>query len=98
MASRLERIANAADTTIHHVRRRDDIGARLGMRQGLAHEHLDRRIIEDVTRVVDDAVLAMGRVRVEGDVGDDDQVRVSGFDRADRALHEAVGIGAFGAV
>ena len=68
------------------------------MRHGLPHEHVDRDVVQHVTVVIDDAVLAVGRVWIERHVGDDRELRQLGLDRADRALHETIRIGAFGAV
>ena len=45
------------------------------MRHGLAHEHGNRRVIEYIAAVVDDAVLAVRRVGIERDVGDDGKLR-----------------------
>ncbi len=94
----LERPAYRTDAAVHHVGRRDDVGAGLGVGQRLPDQHGDRVVVQHVALVVDDAVLPVRRVRVERDVGDDDEIGKPALDCPNRALHEAIGIGAFGAV
>ncbi len=68
------------------------------MRHGLPDEHVDRDVVEHVAVVVDDAVLAVRRVRVERDIGDNHKVGIGRLDCAHHRLNESVGIGAFGAI
>ncbi len=68
------------------------------MRQGLPNQHRDSEVINHVATVVDDAVLAMSRVRVQRHVGYDRQLRQFVLDRANRALHEPVRVCALGPV
>ena len=72
-AALVERLADRADPAVHHVRRRDDVGAGRRMRDGRAHELLDRRIVGDLV-VDDDAAVAVVGVLAEADVGDDEHV------------------------
>ena len=68
--ARFERVADRADAAVHHVRRRDDVGAGLGVRQRLLDQRLDGLVVDHVAGVVDQAVLAVRGVRIERDVGD----------------------------
>ena len=45
-ARRLERVAHRADAPVHHVARRDDVGAGLGVRQRLLHQRLDGHVVQ----------------------------------------------------
>ncbi len=68
------------------------------MRHGLAHQHVDGLVIQHVARVVDDAVLAVRRVRVQRDVGNHGEVRQLGLKGAHGSLHEAIRVRTFFAV
>ena len=80
-----------ADAAVHHVRRRDDVGAGGRVRQRGAHQLLDGRVVGDLV-VDDDAAVAVDGVLAQADVGDDEQVRDLALDRADRALHRRLRI------
>ncbi len=67
----LERVPNRRNPPIHHIGRRDDVRACVGVRARLAHESFDREVILDVTRPVNQAILAVRSERVESHVGDD---------------------------
>ena len=71
-------------------RGRDDVGAGARMRQRLLHQRFDGVVVDDVAAVVDQAVLAVGGVGIERDVGDHAQFREALLQRAHRALHQAV--------
>jgi hypothetical protein len=92
VAGGFERDADRADATVHHVRRRDDVGAGLGVRDGLLDQRFDGDVVDDVTAVVDEAVLAVRGERVERDVGDDAEFGKFLLERAHRALDEAIRI------
>ena len=68
------------------------------MRYSLAHEHVDGDVVQHVAVVIDDPVLAVGRVGVERDVCYYSKLRQLRLDCFDRALHEAIRVGALGAV
>ena len=51
--------ADRADAAVHHVARRDDVDAGLGLHQRLLDQHLDGLVVEDVAGVVEQAVLAV---------------------------------------
>ena len=76
----------------------DHVGAGVRVGQRLAHQHLHRLVVDDVAAVVHQAVLAVRRVRVERDVGDDAERRVRRLQRTDRPLREAVRVEGTGAV
>ena len=48
-AGLVERVADRADPAVHHVRRRDDVAAGLGLHQGLAHQDRDGLVVVDMT-------------------------------------------------
>ena len=68
----IQRLPNGADAPVHHVRWRDHVAARLGLDDGLLREDLDGFVVQDLS-VDDEAVLAMGRVGIQGDVANDAQ-------------------------
>ncbi len=84
--------ADRADAAVHHVGRRDDVGAGLGVRDGLLDERLDGLVVDDVAGIVDQPVLAVRRERIERDVGDDAELRIRFLERAHGTLREAFGI------
>ena len=88
----------ASSAAVHHVGRRDDVGARCGVRQRLLHQHRRGDVVHHVAVVVDDAVLAVRGVRVEGDVGDHPERRHGLLERADRALHQSFRVPGLAAV
>ena len=90
--------ADGADAAIHHVRGRNDVCAGFRMRQGLPGQHRDRFVVHHVSGIVNDAILAVRGVGVQGDVGNYDNVGIGFLDGPDRALNESVGIGALGAI
>ena len=74
------------------------VGASLGVRQCLLDEHVDGHVVQDVAVVVDDAVLAMRRVRVQRNIGDDGKLGQRRLDGRNGALHEPVRVRTLGAV
>jgi hypothetical protein len=70
----------------------DDVGAGLGMGDGLLDQHLDGGVVHHIAGVVDQPVLAVGREGVERDVGHDAELGHRVLERAHRALRRAVGI------
>ena len=67
----IEHVADAADAAVHHVGRRDDVGAGGGVRERGARQLLDRRVVDDLL-AVEDAAVAVRGVLAQADVGDDD--------------------------
>ena len=59
MAFALERRADRADAAVHHVGRRDDVGARRRLVQRLVDQHVDGLVVEHIAGVVDQPVLAV---------------------------------------
>ena len=68
------------------------------MRDCLAHEHGNRDIVEHIASIVDNAVLAVGRVWIQRDVRDNGKVGKLRFYRAHRSLNEAIRIGTLSTV
>ena len=64
MTLTLERAANRANASVHHVRRRYDIGTRRRMAECLFDQGVTGDIVQYVACVIDDAVLPMGGVGV----------------------------------
>ncbi len=95
MARGFERLADRADAPVHHVGRRDDVDAGLGVRQRLLDQRLQGRVVGDVAVGVEQAVLAVAGVGIERDVGDHAELGMRVLERAHRALHQAVGIPGF---
>ena len=81
----VQRFADPANAPVHHVRRRDDVGAGRGVRQRRSHELLDRRIVRDLL-VDQNAAMAVRRVLAEADVGDDEHPRHLALEGANRRL------------
>jgi len=69
----------------------------LSLHERLRAKHGDRLVVEDLS-ITDDAILAVGGVRVESDVADHADVVVRVLDAAHRAAHEIVGVRCFLAV
>ena len=62
-------LADRGDPPVHHVARRDDVGAGLDVRDGRARDQLERRVVVDLP-VRDDAAVAVRGVLAEADVGE----------------------------
>ena len=87
--------ADARDTSIHHVGRRNDIGASLRMAERLFCQRFERLVVEHVTaRVVggDQAVLPVAGIGIERHVGNDAEFGKFFLQRRDHARHETVRI------
>ena len=67
------------------------------LHEGLRAEHRDRFVVEDLS-IADDAILAVGGVRVECDVANHANVVVGVLDAANGAAHQVVGVCRFVAV
>jgi len=63
----VQRAADRADAPVHHVARRDQIGARRGIRDRRAGEEGKRAVVVDLVPVQDSAVAVVG-VLAETDV------------------------------
>ena len=92
VARLFERGPDAADAPVHHVRRRDDVYARSGLRQRLLDQHFERDVVDDVAAGVDHAVLAVRSVGVERDVGHDAELGEALLELRDGARHQSAGV------
>ena len=72
-AALVERLPDGGDAAVHHVGRRDEVGAGDGVRERGLHEVRDRDVVDDLL-AVDDAAVAVRGVLAQADVGDHDQV------------------------
>ena len=68
-AGRIERRADRADAAVHHVGRRDDVAAGLGLHQRLLDQHRDRLVVDD-DAVAHQAVVAVAGIGIERDVAE----------------------------
>ena len=91
----VERGAQRPDAPVHHVARRHGVRAGLGLRDGGAGEQLERLVVVDHAVRPQHAAVAVARVLAQAEVGDHEQVRVRGLDRARGELdHALVVVGA----
>ena len=73
-AGGVERLADRADAPVHHVGGGDHVGAGLRLHERLADELRDARVVDDLV-ALHDAVMAVARVGIERDVGDEADLR-----------------------
>ena len=78
-------------STYHHVTGSDDVGASTSLGDGLFAELVDGNIVEDLA-ILDDAVVALIGVGIQGDVGTNDTVGVLLLDHADGTVDDAIGV------
>ena len=88
----LQRLADGTDAAVHHVRWRHEIHARLGLGQRHFDQRLHRRLVHHVAVVVDQAVLAVGGIRIERHVTDETQLRETLLQLAGGALEQTLRI------
>ncbi len=86
--SSAERIAR--DPPVHHVGRRDDVRPRCGLHQSLLGEQLHRVVVDDIAGLVGEAVMAVGGIGIERDVGQHADLRRGLLGGLDRAADEIV--------
>ena len=86
----VERGADGADAPVHHVARRDHVGARGGLRQRGPRQQLDARVVVDRAVGAQQAAVAVARVLAQAQVGDDEHVGVGVLDRARGELDGAL--------
>ena len=93
MAIGVESGADRGDLAVHHPRRRDHVGARLGLRERDARVELDGGVVVDLSRRRQHAAVAMVGVLVETEVGHEREL-IAGLvtQIAQRHLHDPVGI------
>jgi len=90
--------ADRADAAVHHVGWGDDIDAGGGAGQRLLFENRNRFVVQHITGSINDAVLTVGGVRIQRDVGDYAEFGQMFFQRGDAAWHQPFGIGGFASV
>src|SRR5437868_5315356 len=81
---RFERPADCSDATVHHVGRSHDVRAGIGLDQGLIDQDADGVVVDDIAEFVDQPIMAMHGIRIEGDVGQHADLGDRIPDRADR--------------
>ncbi len=70
----IERGADRADAAVHHVGRRDDVAAGLGLDQRLLDQHLDGLVVDD-DAIAQKPVMAVAGIGIERDVAEDADLR-----------------------
>ena len=95
MACALQSGTKRCHAAIHHVGRRDDVGARLSMHDGLPCQHGDRLVVHHIAAGVDQAILTVAGIRVQRDVGDDAEFGKTGFQRGDGTGDQTIGVERF---
>lgn len=97
--ARFQRLADRANSAVHHVAGRDNVDTGLGLHQRLADQQFNRLVIEDVAGLfVRQAVLAVAGERVQRDIGHDAEIRKALFELAHHPRHQAVRVQRFLAV
>ena len=81
-----------------NVAGRDDVHPGLGLHPRLRAQHGHGLVVQDVARVVEQAVLAVRGVRVECHIGEQAELREAILQRAHRARHQAIGVARLAAV
>ena len=94
----LQRTTDDADAAVHHVRWRHDVHAGLGLHQRLLSQQRQRLVIQHIAAFVDQAVLTMAGVGVQGHVRHHAQLREARLQRPHGAGHQAFRIGGQSAV
>ena len=79
-----------ADPTVHHVARRDGVGAGGGVRDRRLREQLERHVVVDGAVVAHDPAVPVRGVLAHAHVGDHDQLGVGLLDRPHGELHHAL--------
>jgi hypothetical protein len=80
-------VPNHADAAVHHVARRNRVGARVGMRDRRFGQQLDRQVVVDLA-VADEAAVTVRGVLAEADVADHGQLGMGLLQRPQRHLHD----------
>ena len=92
-AGLFQRTADDTDAAIHHVRWRHHVHACLSLHQGLLTQQRQRLVIQHIATFVDQAVLTMAGVRVQGHVRHHAQLREARLQRPHGTGHQAFRIG-----
>lgn len=92
-AALVEGLADDADAAIHHIGGGDDIDAGLGVEDGHTCEHGDGGVIFDIGLVgIENAIVTVRGVGIEGDIGDDEEFGEVFFELSDGAKDECFGV------
>ena len=82
------------DAAVHHVGGRDHIGAGFGLDERLEDQLLDSGVVDDLI-ALEQPVMSVAGVGIEGHVGDDAELRDGGLDRPCRGADEIVWVERF---
>ena len=97
MACLVKRAADLADAAVHHVRRRDDLTARIRLANRLLAKDGDGFVVGNLP-VAKHAVMAVAGIGIKRHIADDAEIRACFLDRADRPADKVVGVEGKGAV
>ena len=99
MTRRVEHVADRGHLAVHHAARPDHVGPRLRLRDRDPPVPLERGVVVDVPVAVQHPAVAVVRVLVQAEVGDDD-VLVTQLvpERPERALRDPVGVPGLGSL
>ena len=86
---RVQRRADGADPAVHHVGGGDDVGAGVRLVERLPHQRRYGFVVED-RLARHEAVVAVARVGIERNVGDEPEARELLLDRAAGLAHQIV--------
>ena len=95
MTLALKRRADCTDAAVHHVRRSDDVGPGGGLIERLGGQYLDRGIVDDPALRVDQAVVPVAGIGVEGDIGQHPDLRHLVLDRPNCPADQILGVERF---
>ena len=98
MSLLLQRIADRADSAVHHVRGRNDIGAGCGVGKRLLNQRIHGFVVGDIIVLIQQTVLAVTGVRIQRHIGNHAELGQPLFQCPYRALNEPLRIPCFPAI
>src|SRR3984957_20058003 len=87
--------ANRAHAAVHHVGRRDHVGARARVRKSGVGKTREARVVQNLS-IFHHAAVPVARVFAKAHVGDDQQIELRFFYRFNRSLDRALRVGCAG--
>ena len=77
VAAGFERVTNSPDSPIHHVRGGNHMSACVGVAKCLTNQYIHRFIVNNITSIVHQTILAVSGVRIERHIRDDSKFRTA---------------------
>ena len=90
--------ANRPDSAVHHVAGRDDVNACFSLNQSLLSEDFDGDVVHDIAVFIDNTILPVAGVGVEGDIGEQAQLREVLFKAGDDSRNQSFGVDGLGTI